>query len=298
MKDALARCAIHIGPAGWSYPDWVGPVYPVGRKVDELLTIARYFDCVELNSSFYRIPAEHAVRSWADRISEKPGFAFTIKLLSRFTHERTATPDDAKRFLGAFETLLIKGSVGAFLLQFPWSFRDSPESRGWLESLALWFGSVPTAVELRHGSWRSGAAESFLSERGLALCNIDQPVIGSSMPPAEIVTETRLSYIRLHGRNYRNWVRKNATRDERYDYLYREDELEEWKSRANRLAAKVESLYIITNNHFRAQALVNAFQLKYLLGGEMQKIPDPLVEAYPVLRNIAIDPPAQGTLLR
>ncbi|MDD4856469.1 MAG: DUF72 domain-containing protein [Candidatus Krumholzibacteria bacterium] len=298
MENAPSRCAIRIGPAGWSYPDWVGPVYPAGKKVDELLTIARYFDCVELNSSFYRTPAERTVRSWALRISERPGFAFTVKVLSRFTHERAATPDDARRFLGAFEALLAMEAIGVFLFQFPWSFRDSRESRNWLENLATWFKDIPTTVELRHASWRNASAESFLAGRGLAFCNIDQPVIGSSMPPTEIVTQTRLSYIRLHGRNYHSWVRKDAGRDERYDYLYRENELEEWKQRAEHLAARVDNLYIITNNHFRAQALVNAFQLKYLLGEGKQRMPDPLIEAYPVLRSIAIEPPAQDTLLR
>jgi uncharacterized protein YecE (DUF72 family) len=297
MEGSDERNAIRIGPAGWSYVDWIGPVYPAGKKVDGLLTIARYFDCVELNSSFYRTPAERLVRSWAERIAEKPGFTFAVKVLQRFTHERAATSDDAKRFVAAFEPLTARGAVGAFLLQFPWSFRDSAENRRWLESLGLWFRDLPTAVELRHGSWHEPALESLLSECGLALCNIDQPIIGSSMPPTEIVTDRRLSYIRLHGRNYRNWMRSDAGRDERYNYLYREGELEEWKLRAARLAAKTDRLYIITNNHFRGQALVNAFQLKYLLEGRKQRMPDSLIEAYPALRGIALDPPEQRTLL-
>jgi len=288
---------IHIGPAGWSYEDWRGPVYPPGRKVDELLTIARYFDCIELNSSFYRTPAERLVRSWADRIAERSGFTFTVKILRRFTHERTGTADEAKRFIHAFDPLVERGSVGAFLLQFPWSFRGSAENRGYLGKLAVWFRDLPTAVELRHGSWNCPGTESFISECGLAFCNIDQPVIGASMPPAEIVTDPRLAYVRLHGRNYRNWMRKNAGRDERYDYLYRQKELEEWKRRAQRLSAKADNLYIITNNHFRGQALVNAFQLKSLLGRQRQSMPEALVTAYPVLRDIELEPPAQGTFL-
>jgi len=288
---------IHIGPAGWSYEDWRGPVYPPGRKVDELLTIARYFDCIELNSSFYRAPAERLVRSWADRIAERSGFTFTVKILRRFTHELAGTADEARRFIHAFDPLVERGSVGAFLLQFPWSFRDSAENRSYLGRLAVWFRELPTAVELRHGSWNCPKTESFISECGLAYCNIDQPVIGASMPPTEIVTDPRLAYIRLHGRNYGNWMRKNAGRDERYDYLYRREELEEWKHRAQRLSEKTGNLYIITNNHFRGQSLVNAFQLKSLLSRQRQSMPEALVTAYPVLRDIELEPPAQRTFL-
>jgi len=117
------------------------------------------------------------------------------------------------------------------------------------------------------------------------------------MPPTEIVTDRRLAYIRLHGRNRADWARKEAGRDERYDYLYRPDELEEWRRRAERLAAKSDALYIITNNHFRAQAIVNAFQMKFLLSRKKQRVPAELIGAYPELRSIAIDePPEQKAL--
>jgi uncharacterized protein YecE (DUF72 family) len=296
-ETRAAHGSIHIGPAGWSYADWVGPVYPAGRKVDELLTIARFFDVIELNSSFYRTPSERLVRSWAERIAERPGFRFTVKVLQRFTHEREGTADEAERFIRVFDPLIARGAVGALLLQFPWSFRDSAENRRYLADLAGWFRELPTAVELRHGSWNAPDTAPFLEECRVALCNIDQPVIGSSMPPTEIATDPRLAYIRLHGRNYRNWMRRDAGRDERYDYLYPERELEQWKERAQRLAAKAEHLYIITNNHFRGQAVVNAFQLRSMLEARAQEMPRTLVAAYPVLRDIATEPPGQRTLL-
>jgi uncharacterized protein YecE (DUF72 family) len=288
---------ICIGPAGWSYGDWIGPVYPPGRKVDELLMIAGYFNCIELNSSFYRTPSQRLVQSWADRTSERHGFVFTVKVLQRFTHERQGNFEEAQRFIHTFDPLIERGKLGSFLLQFPWSFQNASESRSLLSTLGLWFKDFPVAVELRHGSWHSPDTISLLSASGLAFCNIDQPVIGLSMPPTEIVTDPRLAYIRLHGRNRKNWARQDAGRDERYDYLYRDDEMEEWKERAERVADKVERLYIITNNHFRGQALVNAFQLKSLIEREKQNIPERLITAYPVLRKIAHETPAQGTLL-
>lgn len=297
MKVDERRSTVRIGPAGWSYKDWIGPVYPPGRKVDELLMITRYFDCVELNSSFYRTPPQHLVRSWAERTSQRPGFLFTVKVLQRFTHERLGNAGEAQRFIHTFDPLIERGRLGAFLLQFPWSFRDTPENRALLSALGPWFRDFRAAVELRHGSWQSPDAARHLTACGFAFCNIDQPVIGDSMPPTELVTDPRLAYIRLHGRNRSDWFRTDAGRDERYNYLYREEEMTEWAQRAERLAAKVDHLFIVTNNHFRGQALVNAFQLRSLMTHEKQVMPERLVAAYPVLRTIAHEPPAQGALL-
>ncbi len=192
METAPTGAAIHVGPAGWSYADWIGPVYPAGTRTDGLLTIARYFDCIELNSSFYRTPSQHLVRSWAERIADTSGFTFTVKVLQRFTHERAGTADEARRFIHSFDPLLARNAIGGFLLQFPWSFRDSPENRGLLADLGRWFKELPTAVELRHGSWNAPSTGTLLSECGLAFCNIDQPAVGASMPPTEIVTDRRL----------------------------------------------------------------------------------------------------------
>jgi uncharacterized protein YecE (DUF72 family) len=296
MERVGAQAAIRIGPAGWSYPDWIGPVYPAGKKTDELLTIARYFDCIELNSSFYRTPSPRLVRSWAERLAGVSGFTFTAKVLQRFTHERSGTADEAKRFIHTFDELLARRAMGGFLLQFPWSFRESSQNRRLLADLARWFGECPTAVELRHGSWNIPSTETLLAELGLAFCNIDQPAVGASMPPTEIVTDRRFGYIRLHGRNRADWARTGAGRDERYNYLYGDDEMEEWRRRAERIAAKSDALYIITNNHFRAQALVNAFQMKYLLSREKQRMPAALVRAYPALSGIAAEEPEEGAL--
>ncbi len=296
MEAREAKPKIFIGPAGWSYADWVGPVYPPGRTVDGLLTIARSFNCVELNSSFYRVPSPILVGRWADKLEGASGFKFTVKVWQRFTHEMKGTRAEAEDFIRVFDPLIERGRVGAFLLQFPWSFANEPGKRRFLETLAGWFHEWPTAVELRHASWREPEALGFLSANRLAFCNIDQPVIGASMPPTEAATDPRLGYIRLHGRNYHDWFRKDAGRDERYNYLYRRPELEEWKGRAERLAQKVDELYIITNNHYRGQAVVNAFQLKAMLEARRQEIPDILLDSYPVLAEIAQKRPAQGHL--
>lgn len=283
-----------IGPAGWSYKDWIGPVYPPGTGIDKLLYIARFFDTIELNSSFYRVPAPSLVSSWRDRLESSPGFRFTVKVWRRFTHEEKATPGEARAFIDRFEPLISEDRLGAFLLQFPWSFRNTPENRSRLERLGRWFERVPTAVELRHGSWNPPATWELLGGANLAFCNIDQPLIGDSMPPTEQVTTESIGYIRLHGRNKRNWFRKDAGRDERYDYTYGEEELLEWRDRSLRMLERVGRLFVITNNHFMGQAVANAFQLRHLIDGKPLRIPERVRKAYPVLDSFASPSMEQG----
>jgi uncharacterized protein YecE (DUF72 family) len=288
---------IFIGPAGWSYRDWIGPVYPVSGRIDQLLFIARLFNCIELNSSFYRVPGHRLVSSWARRLSDAGGFRFTVKVWQRFTHEGAGNRREIRTFIDSFEPLLALNRVGAFLLQFPWSFKNTAANRERLAHLGDWLSGCPAAVELRHGSWNVPDAFDLLAGSGLAFCNIDQPRIGDSMPPTDYVTNKRIAYIRLHGRNARNWFRKDAGRDERYDYCYNEDELAEWKKRISNMLGKTDTLFIITNNHFRGQALVNALQLKHLLEGTRVEVPTTLRRSYPSLDVIALDRPHQGSLL-
>lgn len=288
---------LYIGPAGWSYRDWVGPVYPAGKRIDQLLTIARHFNCIELNSSFYRVPGEKLVQSWLGRISTVPGFTFTVKVWQRFTHDRKATKTDALEFIHRFDPLLEHGRIGAFLLQFPWSFKDNAESRRYLERLGTWLSGYPVSVELRHGSWGKTGIPSFLSGCNLAFCNIDQPLVGNSLPPTEHVTNPHLAYIRLHGRNRKNWFRADAGRDARYDYLYRNDELEEWAGRSRRMLSAAKNLFIITNNHFGGQALANAAQLRYMLEKKKLPLPPALVRSFDALETLVPDAPKPYDLL-
>jgi uncharacterized protein YecE (DUF72 family) len=294
MSEArTATGRLSIGPAGWSYRDWVGPVYPKGRRVDQLLVIASYFDCVELNSSFYRIPGRRLVESWAERLRDLEHFTFSIKVWQRYTHERQCDRADIERFIRSFESLSVQGRVTAFLLQFPWSFKNVPENREYLARLGRWFGDHPAAVEFRHGSWNAPDTLELLAESGLSFCNIDQPLIGNSLAPTEHVTDARLAYIRLHGRNRKSWFNESAGRDERYNYLYGADELAGWVERARRMLARVQHLFIITNNHYRGQALVNALQLKFFLEGAKPAVPPELLKAYPVLKRFAQHTPVQ-----
>jgi uncharacterized protein YecE (DUF72 family) len=147
---------IRVGPAGWSYKDWEGFMYPErpGPKFDPLAYLARFFDTIEINSSFYRPPSASTAKSWARRVAHNPGFKFTAKLYRTFTHERgTDTQKDDVDFRNGIDPLSDAGRLGALLLQFPWSFKNTQENREHLASLIERFRMYPLVAEVRHGSW-------------------------------------------------------------------------------------------------------------------------------------------------
>ena len=93
--------------------------------------------------------------------------------------------------------------------------------------------------------------------------------------------------MRLHGRNYQNWFREKAPRDERYNYLYSLDELDPWLVRIKEVAKNTRETYVITNNHFRGQAVVNAVEIKAALEEKPVPAPEPLFKVYPRLADSA-----------
>lgn len=276
---------IRVGPAGWSYADWRGSVYPegAGTKFDTLALVAKYFDTAEINSSFYHPPAPETARSWLGRIEHNPNFVFTAKLFRRFTHERgKATAEDERLYREGIDPLMEAGKLGAVLIQFPWSFKNDIDDRNYLNQLVGKFRDYPLVVELRHESWNKPRVLQTLEDLGVGLCDIDQPLFANSIKPSAEVTSP-IGYIRLHGRNYQNWFREEANVVERYDYLYSTDELQPWVDRIKEVSDKAKQTFVVTNNHARGQSLVNAFEILAEL--EEERVPGPakLVETYPRL---------------
>jgi uncharacterized protein YecE (DUF72 family) len=274
---------IRVGTAGWDYPDWQGVVYPRPKPkgFDPLAFLARYFDTVEINSTFYGPARAEVARGWVERIASNQDFRFTAKLWRRFTHERgTAwTEAEVKEARAGFDVLQEAGRLGAVLLQFPWSFRHTGENREWLDDLFAAFTPLPLVLEVRHASWAGADVLDWLSSAGVGLVNVDQPVFASSLRPSAHATSA-VGYVRLHGRNYKEWWRKSAGRDERYDYLYTPQELESWVDRLRQLSARTREVYAVTNNHRLGKAPANAEMIEAMLQG--QKVPGPptLFERY------------------
>jgi uncharacterized protein YecE (DUF72 family) len=285
----VARKIIHVGPAGWSYKDWEGIVYPQkpGKSFDPLEYLAQFFNTIEINSSFYRPPAPSTTKSWVNRVAANKEFAFTAKLNRVFTHERgKATAEDEKAFREGIDVLGEAGKLGSLLLQFPWSFKNTADERIYLAKLLEQFSDYPLVLEVRHTSWNTEEVYEWLQERGVGVCNIDQPVFSKSIRPAALTTSP-VGYVRLHGRNYQNWFREKAPRDERYNYLYSHDQMEPWIVRIKEVAKQTRETYVITNNHFRGQAVVNAVEIKAALTEETVPAPEPLFKMYPRLSDSA-----------
>jgi len=262
---------IRIGPAGWSYEDWKGIVYPYPASTSflPLPFLAQYFDTIEINSSYYRPPNARMSQGWVDRVSDNPRFKFTAKLWNRFTHERSSWPveDEIRRCRDGLTPLAEADKLGAILVQFPWSFRRTPENRQWLGRIIETFHEFPIAVEVRHISWDDPAFYDGLRDRGVAYCNIDQPTLRDCLGPSEICTAP-IGYARLHGRNSENWFKDGIPPYERYNYFYSPDELKPWTNRIRSIQQLAEDTYVVTNNHYQGQAIINALEIAASLGPE------------------------------
>jgi len=279
---------IRIGPAGWSYQDWEGIVYPPkkGSKFDPLVYLAEFFDTIELNNTFYRPPTPAMSKSWARRVQSNSRFKFTAKLYRNFTHTRESlTEADEGTFKNGLAPLVEAGRLGALLLQFPYSFHNKEENLAYVKDLADRFKEYPLVLEIRHASWDRASAYRFLREIGIGFCNVDQPQVSYSIGPTKTVT-SKIGYLRLHGRNVKEWFREDAGRDARYDYLYNEFELFEISERIRAIAKEAEEVYVITNNHYHGKAVCNGLELKAKMGEKNPKIPKVLLEHYPQLKEL------------
>ena len=290
---------IRFGPAGWDYPDWRGIVYPrpAPRGFDPLAYLARLFDAVEVNSTFYRPQRPEVARAWCERVAANPAFRFTAKLWRRLTHEREAYgAEEVASARAALDALDRERRLGAVLLQFPWSFRRDPAAIEWLRDLFGALAGLPHVLEVRHASWNVPETYEELAARGVGFVNVDQPLFRSSLRPSAMATSS-VGYVRVHGRNYRDWFRAKAGRDARYDYLYTAEELAPWAERARALADApgVEDVYVVTNNHFEGKAVANAAMLEAMVERHPVEAPRELVERYrealaPFVGELA-DPP-------
>lgn len=298
---------IRVGTAGWSYKDWDGIFYPSGmnhRKMHPLEYLARFFDTTEINTSFYGPLKAELAKLWCRKVDAvNPEFLFTAKLYRAFTHSPIAvmeptsaatirpTDEDEARTREGLDVLANEGRLGALLIQFPVSFKNTSLNREYLDRLLRQFIEYPRVVEVRHSSWNNPETLADFARNNVSFCNIDQPVLGKSLAPTEHVTAP-IAYVRLHGRNYAEWF-DSDNRNDRYNYLYNERELAGWKERIENVAARAVTTYVITNNHFESKAGVNAIELKSMLAGKKLAAPPTLIEKYPELRKFA-DPSEEG----
>jgi uncharacterized protein YecE (DUF72 family) len=325
---------LRVGTAGWNYPSgrgtWNGVFYPAGRDrrkgFDELAYYAEHFDTVEVNSTFYGQPRAKVTRGWVARTP--PGFEFAVKLYQKFTHprmfeERIArslaetsnaaaahdavealarpTAADLDEFKRGIDPLARSGKLGPLLAQFPASFKRIGTAEDYLSRLLDTFAGYPVAVELRHSSWSDafGDTLTLLNAFGAAWVQIDEPKFRFSIRQNYLPNVKGFYYMRLHGRNAATWWRHDKSED-RYDYLYTEDELKEFTETASAARELVKKAYLYTNNHFSAKSVANAAMIKRQLGEPIDgEYPPEFVERFPQLAGaitVGARRPVQGLL--
>jgi uncharacterized protein YecE (DUF72 family) len=287
---------IHVGTSSWSDPGFVEEWYPAGLPAgDRLPYYAERFDAVEVNSTFYAVPAAGQVARWAEITPD--GFTFDVKLhrlLSRHSAPLDSLPKElretartgsrgrvqldgrleeklAAAVLEAVQPLAAAGKLATFLLQLSPAFSPHDHSLDELAPLVELLAPHPVAIELRHRSWtRRGRLEpalAWLEEHGAVWVGVDAPRGRqvTIMPPVDAVTNPAVAYLRAHGRNAEGYVRGRSVA-ERFAYRYPDDELEEIGARARELAASAEQVRLHFNNNRGSDAPVAAERMRELLG--------------------------------
>ncbi len=254
--------SVRIGCSGFSYKDWVGVFYPSGMdRRDYISYYERFFEVLEVNYAFYKLPHQYTLRSFLERTKR---LKFSVKVYKGFTHTRDYDKDTLRKFLSAVDPLLKEENrFIALLFQFPQSFRYSSENMEYLRKLSRDFAGIERAVEFRHRSFQRNEVYEELEGMGFSLVNVDAPKL-KGMFVGPWVSVGSSNYVRIHGRNSDKWYDHDQAY-ERYDYLYSIEELKDLKDKIKRIQEGKET-YVFFNNHYRGKGALNALQLKELFG--------------------------------
>jgi len=290
----------NIGTAGWSYKDWVPNFYPKNQSAgfDWLQFYAHYFNCVEVNSTYYSYISPKVVDGWIRKVENTSDFVFHIKLHQDFTHKRKYDEQNIKAVRYNLEQLKKSERLGGLLIQFPYSYSFDGNSVQYIQKLRNIFSDVSCFVEVRHQSWNNNRALDFFKENDLTFCTIDQPQIGRAIEFNPVVTNDK-AYIRFHGRNAEAWRKSLANfgkpqtyeeQSSRYSYLYSPGELVEIEQKIKSVQHKVKEVNVIMNNHPQGDAVANAFELIHLLEERTKiEMPPTITRAYPRLQEMLVN---------
>ena len=258
---------VRIGTSGYHFRDWVGTVYPSGLPSSEFLPYyAQMFDCVEVNTSYYRVPDPGLFAGMLAKVPES--FLFVVKIPKEMTHQRKQLDTVVEPFLAALEPLRAADRLVTVLAQFPYSFKPTPPAVAHLERISetLVGTGIPVNVEFRHDGWYG--EESFVTLRrlGLGFVNVDLPRLPKLPRPSNVATSP-IAYYRLHGRNAEMWW-EHPTPSHRYDYSYSDSELKGWSDRIEAMRPQVDVAFVFANNCRMGASVIDALRMKRLLGLE------------------------------
>ena len=289
--------SVRIGTSGWSYPrgegGWNGIFYPAKPK-NELELYSQVFSTVEVNSTFYRLLDPETARAWVT-VTPKD-FEFAIKVWQKFTHpgmfkkatgaEPEVTQADYDDFKRGINPIAEECKLACLLIQFSEWFASTPQRQATLSTILRQFKDYPMAVELRHASWgeRARDTKALLAASGAGWAYIDMPELPGTIK--QELEPQRLLYLRFHGRNREKW-RAHETAEERYDYLYSEEELKPFAEKVREIAATGESkVLIFFNNHVRGQAPANALIMAHHIGlPAVATVRVEFVKAFPAIKD-------------
>ncbi len=255
------ECDIRIGTSGYSFADWKDNFYPgtieKGKMFDHYV---KYFQTVEINSTYYRIPHPAVMHNIVKKAPSY--FDFIIKVPQSFTHRRTDLEHDIETFTQAIQPFIDHGKLSGLLAQFPYSFKFSRDALEYMSLLNQAMAPNKLFVEYRHNSWVNREMYDFLKADKIGYVSVDEPQLNGLLNPDAFAT-TDTAYIRLHGRNAEKWWNGG---DLRYDYNYSDQELCDWRDKTIKLSTKVKKVYVFFNNCHHGQAAKNAIYFKNLLG--------------------------------
>jgi len=213
----------------------------------------RYFSCVELNVSYYTIPAASSFEIMSSKTPDN--FEFIVKVNQETTHIRRQNEAAVKSLIESLKPLAEAKKLAGLLAQFPYSFHNNEKNRKYLLETKEYVGEIPLFVEFRNNSWVKKAITEFLKSNAIGYVNVDEPQLNGLIPPQDIVT-SNIGYVRFHGRNAEKWW--DGKGSERYDYDYSSEELEKWLIRISDILKKSYKTYVFFNNHPQGKAPANA----------------------------------------
>ncbi|MGI5270229.1 DUF72 domain-containing protein [Nonomuraea sp. CA-218870] len=288
---------ILVGTASWTDKSLLASGwYPPGVSTPEarLAHYASRFPLVEVDATYYHPPARRTAELWRDRTPD--GFTLNVKAFSLLTghptrpsalykdlrealgeprrtlYRRDLPPEVVEqvwdRFLSALRPLHDAGRLGALLFQFPPWFPPGEPSRRYLLRCRDRCRPMRICVEFRNAAWMDDAHRedtlAFLAAHDLPYVGVDMPQGHPSSVPPVLAATADLAVVRLHGHSAR-WTSRVI--EEKYGYLYAEDELRTWAARIHRLSEEAEVTHVLTNNCCGDNSQRNAARLAELLAG-------------------------------
>ncbi|HWH36673.1 MAG TPA: DUF72 domain-containing protein [Candidatus Limnocylindrales bacterium] len=303
LRLADGAATIRLGTSSWTDPTMTaGNVfYPPGADSAEerLNYYASQFPVVEVDATYYALPARRTSELWVQRTP--PDFVFDVKAHALLTGQPTETKRLPKylrdelpaelhekrriyardlpavlrdavwaAFLDGLEPLRESGQLGAVILQYPRWFFPISESRDAILEARQRLGEQRFAVELRNASWfndkNAERTLRFLSDNSIPFVIVDEPQgMKSSVPPITAVTSPELAVVRFHGRRAETWERPGIPVVERFRYLYDRDELAEWAPRLLEASRETREMHVLMNNCYANYGATNARELARLL---------------------------------